>query len=587
MKTGVLVVSIWLSQPATSLALVGAPVCSTSVARCYRLDIPSSTCSSTSSRRRPFISFHKSSQNNSNEWTSDFDDFIGDNSNASNDNDDNDDDDSLDMAKLFADSVMAKRSDYSACQTRQFTLGTDLILSNFVGNMGFEEVTDWEYYYPAQDDNDDDDDTQRRQVVQPNPFDKSQPRRTRQKSGSVVRVFRGELVGPLGGLLSAQGMDRRVLIKEFTGTLALQLAQAELASVGKLQSDLLLQSDPDNKNNNENIAAGAWIQTASARSVRARQDNANVASLVQWLRQAPFLGILGGVNLAELDGNVEPNEFYRELGVAPPKPEAVWIVYEYAGLSTIQAYAEPAIVRRAKLPPQRGFFGNVVAPPKLPAWSDRAKYVVKGVMKQATEAVATLHESGIVHRSIGKSSLIISSKTMDKTEAVSPFATAISQLRIKLADFGFSGPYKEASADKEFCTRARSFGLSFRQGENSIATTNFAIAEDMNALGFVFLALLLSSLAELPNPEYQMPATDEDTLQRLFGDIFDKDMEQFREYVEAEDIWSNLVNLLDENDGAGWKVLETLLLAREKAAKNKDTAQIFTVRGLLSNPFFS
>jgi len=58
-----------------------------------------------------------------------------------------------------------------------------------------------------------------------------------------------------------------------------------------------------------------------------------------------------------------------------------------------------------------------------------------------------------------------------------------------------------------------------------------------------------------------MPATDEDTLQRLLGEIFDKDFEQFREYVEAEDIWSNLVQLLDESDGSGWKVLETLVLA--------------------------
>jgi len=33
------------------------------------------------------------------------------------------------------------------------------------------------------------------------------------------------------------------------------------------------------------------------------------------------------------------------------------------------------------------------------------------------------------------------------------------------------------------------------------------------------------------------------------------------EYVEAEDTWSNLVQLLDESDGSGWKVLETLVLA--------------------------
>lgn len=396
----------------------------------------------------------------------------------------------------------------------------------------------------------------------------------------MVRIFRGEFVGQIGGVLSSQGLDRRLLIKEFTGDLALALARAELASVGRLQSDLVGKGD-------ESARQGEWIRAAAARSTELRRDCANVAQLVKLSSGSPFLAILGEVNLAELEGSMEPNEFYRALGVPPPKPGAVWVVYEYAGLSTIQAYAQPAQVRRASLPTKRGFFGNAVEPPPLPAWRDRANFVVKGIMKGAILALATMHESGVVHRSIGRSSFIISTKSMDKREAISPYNTMISNLKMKLADFGFSGLYEHAAADDEFRTRARSFGLSFRKGENSIASANFAISEDMQALGFVFLGLLLTSLAELPDPAYQMPATDEDSLQRLLTDIFNKDFAEFREYVEAEDIWSNLVGLLDENDGAGWKVLETLVLAREKAAERKDTPQMFSVRGLLSNPFFS
>jgi hypothetical protein len=58
------------------------------------------------------------------------------------------------------------KTDLTAIRTRQFRLGRDLILSDYVGNMGFDEVTDWQYYYP--DDEDDE-----RQVVQPNPLDPS------------------------------------------------------------------------------------------------------------------------------------------------------------------------------------------------------------------------------------------------------------------------------------------------------------------------------------------------------------------------------------------------------------------------------
>ncbi len=72
--------------------------------------------------------------------------------------------------------------DYTAIQSRQFSLGPDIILSDYVGTMGFQEVTDWEYYYPEEDDDEDNgsnllqkktSEPSRRQVVQPNPFDSS------------------------------------------------------------------------------------------------------------------------------------------------------------------------------------------------------------------------------------------------------------------------------------------------------------------------------------------------------------------------------------------------------------------------------
>jgi len=74
-------------------------------------------------------------------------------------------------ADLFAQ-LLQERSgavDWTAIQTRQFSLGSDIVLSDYVGNMGFDEVTDWEYYLQSEEDDDQDD----RQVVQPNPFDSS------------------------------------------------------------------------------------------------------------------------------------------------------------------------------------------------------------------------------------------------------------------------------------------------------------------------------------------------------------------------------------------------------------------------------
>jgi hypothetical protein len=105
------------------------------------------------------------------EWTSDFDDFVGGGS--------------AEEETLVSSFFKTRNSrDLSASSVRQFSLGEDFILSDFVGNMGFDEVTDWEYYYENEDDADD------RKVVKPNPMDSSKPKRTRQSSGSVVSILR-------------------------------------------------------------------------------------------------------------------------------------------------------------------------------------------------------------------------------------------------------------------------------------------------------------------------------------------------------------------------------------------------------------
>jgi hypothetical protein len=463
--------------------------------------------------------------------------------------------------------------DLTAVTTRQFSLGPDIILTDFVGNLGFDEVTDWEYYYEEEEDKNE------RQVVQPNPFDSSKPKRTRMSSGSVVRLFRGEFAGRLGATLRSKGLDRRILVREYTGKLGLALAEREQAALSRLQSDLV--------DDNSEATGGDWIQAASSRSVLARKDDSYVGELLSYLRSANFVGSFGEVNLAELEGEMEPNDFYRALGVPPPKPEAVWIVYEYVGLNTVASYAAvPPEVRRAQLPPKKTLFG-FQDPAPLPVFRARANYVINGIIKGMVESVARIHESGLVHRSISGNSFVLTAiDSQDKREPSTVYFTRTASLRVKLQDFGFSSRFEEISeADPEFISRARSFGFSFRRGEQSLDATNFAMAEDMYALGFVVLGLLLTSLSEAKEAK-AMPQTDEDTLQRLLGEIFKNDFSLFREYVQEDDCWNNLVELLDENEGAGWNVLETLFSAREKVAATRGSSQMVTARGLLSNPFF-
>jgi hypothetical protein len=110
--------------------------------------------------------------------TNDDDDIVAEN----NKNDDGKDDSVI--VQLRQETQRRRQTsrslDDTAIRSRQFTFGKDLILTNYVGDMGFDEVTDWQYYYqdidedgrpaparpggagPASGD---------RKVAQPNPFD--------------------------------------------------------------------------------------------------------------------------------------------------------------------------------------------------------------------------------------------------------------------------------------------------------------------------------------------------------------------------------------------------------------------------------
>jgi hypothetical protein len=133
---------------------------------------------------------------------------------------------------------------------------------------------------------------------------------------------------------------------------------------------------------------------------------------------------------------------------------------------------------------------------------------------------------------------------------------------MKIGDFGFSGLVELATYDRELRKRARTFGIAIQEGRLTDEVKAFCQAEDLHALGLVFVGLLLTSLADVEGPNANLPATDEDTLQRLMTDIFEKDILQFREYVEAEEMWENVVTMLDKL--RGWELLSFALFLLER-----------------------
>lgn len=490
--------------------------------------------------------------------------------------------------------------DLTGCSLREFSFGPDVMLSDYAGSMGFDEVTDWQYYsvdgYSGE-----------KTPTNPNPFDPSQPVRTREKSGSVVRLFRGELGGRLAAKMRSRGLDSRVWIKEYTGEVALRLARSEKKGLGRLQSSWLQRClEGGNRDLLRRMEDGEWVDLAQRRYVDGltntltNKDDENLLSLLEMLssRKAQFAALLGELNLNDYWDDQNPNEWYKALGTKPPQPGSVWLVFDYQGISTAATYCVPAVIQRSKLPPKRGPFGGVVEAPRLPPFNERSRYMVQGVLRGMLSAVASAHEAGIVHRSLGRNSFILSSVGQDKREATSPYAVVIPRLRVILSDWGFSATLQEAVQEKELGVRSKLFGIpavdSYENQRSNddridVAAGQFAMAEDLNALGFVYLGLLFATLANPATLSAPMPPTDDDSWQRLFSDIFNKDMGAFRDYCTNEDVWDEVVELLDREEGAGWNLLGELLLARERlgeAFTEDEERQFGSAKDLLEHPFF-
>ena len=76
-----------------------------------------------------------------------------------------------------------------------------------------------------------------------------------------------------------------------------------------------------------------------------------------------------------------------------------------------------------------------------------------------------------------------------------------------------------------------------------------------------------------------------------FSEIFEKDVNELRDYYANEEVWSEVVSLLDMEERAGWDLLGKLLLAREQVSdwyKNgdEDVELLTSAQSLLGHPFF-
>lgn len=235
-----------------------------------------------------------------------------------------------------------------------------------------------------------------------------------------------------------------------------------------------------------------------------------------------------------------------------PSSEGIWLVFAWEGLATVAGFA--------RQPQQRAWFDF----DGRGATRARAAYV-KTTCKRILETVGWLHGQGIVHRSLGSSSLLLN--TYDQT-------VAPAVLQVKAIDLGFATTAARIAPDDVTAAMAR--GATSPLDVIPFLTR----ADDLHALAYVLLEVVLGSALPAPAPDdvgpnsaQEGPPTDMQSLKRLVEDVFDGDVcDAFRSYCEEEAAWAPAVELLDEGGGAGWKVVQMLVECRDASSEESEGA---------------
>lgn len=270
---------------------------------------------------------------------------------------------------------------------------------------------------------------------------------------------------------------------------------------------------------------------------------------------SPLASLLGSLTT---DALFETPAFARQWSNAlpdtpPPSAGELWLIFKWEGLATIANFASA---------PQERIWWDL----KGTATATARKRFLKVLTGRSLQALSWLHAKGVAHRSIGPSSLIMS--TYDQQLPT--------RLFVKLIDLGFGTtasllPPEEISA-------AMSRGAT-----TPLDVLPLLQRDDLHCLAYVLLETMLAAAGA--EGEQPPPSTELQGLKRLVEDVFEGDVTtQFRAYVREEQRWGLACELLDEHEMAGWQLLQQMVDCREPAS---EAARRVSAQGLLESAWFN
>eukprot|EP00286_Rhodomonas_abbreviata_P011225 CAMPEP_0181332828 /NCGR_PEP_ID=MMETSP1101-20121128/25326_1 /TAXON_ID=46948 /ORGANISM="Rhodomonas abbreviata, Strain Caron Lab Isolate" /LENGTH=521 /DNA_ID=CAMNT_0023442547 /DNA_START=221 /DNA_END=1786 /DNA_ORIENTATION=+ len=387
-----------------------------------------------------------------------------------------------------------------------------------------------------------------------NPLDPESPSRTYEASGPAVRLFEARIAR--GSLRNA-----RVLLKEYFPK-AREIAEQEL----RVYTDLV----------------NAWDQEAPEEDF----GTAPVATLRGWFQTTP-----------ECERRAfRENWMDRFPKIEPPSAGNLWLMFRWEGNKAMSEFG-----KNQESPTT---FWDQLSEPMFGPRKSALKtqfYFMRNLIKECLATLTFLHERGIVHRSIGASSITLNS--FDVTQG--------DRLQVKLRDFGFAS--RVALLDDSTLKKAQQAGArtpseiqAFIASEDIYAMgyalaetifTSFAAKQDKreaeqeskrkdSAIRRQWLAAssgaqqqegeeAVSSLGPVGVPQVGARTalrTDQDALKKLMEDVFDGDVEgAFRSYCAEEEQWADVVAFLDLEERAGWRLLNEMINSKPAGQEQEES----------------
>ncbi|KAJ8506457.1 hypothetical protein OPV22_007343 [Ensete ventricosum] len=173
----------------------------------------------------------------------------------------------------------------------------------------------------------------------------------------------------------------------------------------------------------------------------------------------------------------------------------------------------------------------------------RRIFVIK-LLNGAMNGLAYMHDHDRLHQSLGPSSVVLN--TMVEKD-VAYLVPKLRDLSFSV-DIGYSSLGAAQSTLSEGLWRRASGAGAFTPLEKRA----YGIADDIYEAGlfFAYLAFI---------PFCEAGIMDSISLQRLFENTFQLDLQAVREYCLADDRLLEAVKFLDLGDGAGWELLQAML----------------------------